>query len=252
MNQSSVGQNRFSLWQLLLAVTVVAMLLGVAMWFLYWVNEARSAAANAVLQGHQKQTVLALHNYHDLHGVMPPAGDASKSPPEMSWRVAITPYMESQAFFNAYRQDLPWNAAANDGLCRQFASRHLFTHPSAKNRDDACTNIVAVTGPGTLWPDSGPRKLEDVSDGLRQTIILVEIARSDIAWHEPRDIDIDEVSFVPGPGKRVIGGHARGGAYVVFADGQVKWLPDTITPQTLRALLTIDGGEDVDVSSINP
>lgn len=226
----------------LLAVAAVLLTLCTGLWREY--DRAWANTHDSVFQGRMKQTALGLHNYLDTYGTMPPVGSPSPTKPICSWRVSVLPFLEQQALFAAYRQDLPWNDPINNALCRGVP-RPLDEHTRHRNVHDRCTNIVAVTGPGTMWPPEGPRRLSDITDNHDSTIILVEIARSDIAWHEPRDIDIAEVSFVGGPGLRRIGRHRPGGAHVVTANGQVRFLPDSTPPETLRAMLTIAGGEDV-------
>lgn len=233
-----------SLAGLLWLIALAAVLLTVCTGLWRSVDSARAATQHAIFQGRMKSVVVALHNYLDNYGTMPPVGSSSSTAPICSWRVSVMPFIEDQALFAAYRQDLPWNHPANNALCRNQVY-DFFSHPRHRNLHDRCTNIVAVTGPGTMWPPEGPRSLSDIADGWDSTIILVEIAQSDIAWHEPRDIDIAEVSFVGGPGLRRIGGHRPGGAHVVTASGQVRFLPDSTPPETLRAMLTIAGGEDV-------
>jgi prepilin-type processing-associated H-X9-DG protein len=43
-----------------------------------------------------------------------------------------------------------------------------------------------------------------------------------------------------------IGGLFKDGANVAFCDGSVQFLPRTLAPETLRALVTPKGGEPVD------
>ena len=238
------AKGTFSLAGLLGLLAAAAVLLTVCTGLWRSIDSARAASQHTQFQGRMKYVVLALHNYMDFYGTMPPVGSPSPTAPICSWRVSVTPFLEQQALFAAYRHDLPWNDPANDALCHGIAC-DCFWHSRHRNVHDQCTNIIAITGPGTMWPPEGPRHLSDVTDDQFSTIILVEIARSDIAWHEPRDIAIDEVSFIGGPGLRRIGGHRPGGAHVVTANGQVRFLPDSTPPETLRAMLTIAGGEDV-------
>ncbi len=86
-----------------------------------------------------------------------------------------------------------------------------------------------------------------MTDGLSATIFISEIARSDIHWMEPRDLHIDRMSFqINDKTKPSISSHHRGGAHVLFADGSVRFLRDSTPPEIVRALLTIDGGEEID------
>ena len=58
--------------------------------------------------------VLALHNYHDTHGLYPPAvvyGDDDK--PLYSWRVLILPFVEQDALYKEFHLDEPWDSPHN-------------------------------------------------------------------------------------------------------------------------------------------
>ena len=65
-------------------------------------SSARSAAAQQNSLNNMKQILLALHNYHDSYGQMPPAtiyGPDGKTP--HSWRVAILPFINQDALYPA-------------------------------------------------------------------------------------------------------------------------------------------------------
>lgn len=116
------------------------------------------------------------------------------------------------------------------------------------NRVSLATNFVVVAGPGTLFPDDKPASLSDIKDDPATTILFVEIGNSDIPWYEPRDLRIDNMSFqVNDPNTKLscIGNRRKRGAFVATADFTVHWLPETTPPATIKAMLTIDGGEKV-------
>jgi hypothetical protein len=113
---------------------------------------------------------------------------------------------------------------------------------------------VAVTGPRTIWPGTESPKLDDVSDG-RNTILLVEIAGSDINWMEPRDVSLEELlaDVDPKTGSALLSTHEAGEygnrvafATVAFVDGSSARLRADVDRTTLEALLTASGGETVD------
>ncbi len=72
--------------------------------------------------------------------------------------------------------------------------------------------------------------------------MLVEIANSDIAWMQPRDLSLSDVTFNSDSDTRNRLGN-RFGCYVFFADGSVRILENSLADTTLKALLTIDGKE---------
>ena len=73
-----------------------------------------------------------------------------------------------------------------------------------------------------------------------------------IVQYEPRDLTLDEalkginatLHGKGGKGKSISSYHP-GGAYVMFADGNLRFLSEDTSPALLKALLTIDGGEDM-------
>jgi hypothetical protein len=117
---------------------------------------------------------------------------------------------------------------------------------------------VAVTGPGTLWPEQGTVALGNIPDGSSNTLLLVEIADSDIDWLEPRDISLDEAVKQPGDLTNVpqLGRHHSRGSYflhreyvaghVGVADGSAHVLGSPLSRDDLRALASINGGETID------
>jgi prepilin-type processing-associated H-X9-DG protein len=101
-------------------------------------------------------------------------------------------------------------------------------------------------GPGTAFPGGKSVSLEEFTDGPENTIVLVEIANSNIHWSEPRDLMFDEISFkINDPAKPSISSPHADGPNVVFADGRSCRVSEAIPPETLRALFTINGGEKV-------
>jgi prepilin-type processing-associated H-X9-DG protein len=89
--------------------------------------------------------------------------------------------------------------------------------------------------------------IKEFSDGISNTIALVECVNSGINWLEPRDLTfeqaakgINQTGVVPG-----ISSAHKGGANSLFFDGAVKFLPESIPHDMLRGLLTANGGEDV-------
>jgi len=89
--------------------------------------------------------------------------------------------------------------------------------------------------------------LPDITDGPENTILIVEVADSAIHWMEPRDLSIETISFrINDKTKPCLSSHHPDGPLVGFADGEVFRVSRDIPPETLRALLTATGGEDID------
>ena len=121
------------------------------------------------------------------------------------------------------------------------------SHPERAER--GFTAFVAVVGPRTLSPENGKtRRLADVRDDPKSTLMLVESVNLSIHWMEPRDLDWDRMSFLVNDRSRPsissehrVGSHR--GPHIVAADDGLAYLDDSIPPALIRELLTIDGGE---------
>jgi len=234
------------------AVSLLGILILVAL-LLPAVESARPAAMRAQCMNNLRQIALALHNYHADHGCFPPAFIAdSQGRPMHSWRVLVLPYMSEKALYDQYRFDEPWDGPNNSTLAN--AIPRAFQCPSDHRQvgKPGMTNYLAVVGPKAAWPGKRPRKLADFVDGTSETILLVEVHNSGILWTEPRDLDLARMApgLNPKTGQGISSAHPSG-ALVGFADGSVQFLRDGVFPQSLRALLTIAGGEKTDDADLN-
>jgi hypothetical protein len=192
---------------------------------------------------------MALFNYHDHYGSFPPAylADADGRP-QHSWRVLILPYLDGNALYRDYRFEEPWNSPHNLDVARKLDTQ-LFQCPSHPRTESALhTDYVVVTGAGTAFPGAQAVRLEEMTDGPANTILLVEIARSDILWTEPRDLTLDTMSFsLNDPQRPSLSSAHPFGPAVVFADGISAYrLTRTVSPEQLRGFLTITGCEPLD------
>jgi hypothetical protein len=113
---------------------------------------------------------------------------------------------------------------------------------TTKKEGKGVANYVAVVGSETLWPGSAPYTGKN-TDGTSQTILLVENHGLDIPWMEPRDLKFSEMSFQLQRPNGISSPYQT--PAVAMADGSVCSLGPELTPATLHALLTADGGEQL-------
>jgi hypothetical protein len=191
-----------------------------------------------------KNITIAMHWYHNDYGCFPPAYLTDNSGrPMHSWRVLLLPYLDMAAIYRQYDFDEPWNGPNNSKL-GQFLP-DVFQCPVDDDDDTFNTSYVVVVGPETMFPDAGCTKLDDVTDGVDQTIMVVEMADSGIHWMEPRDLhDLQMKPSSNEPPGLGISSHHRYDVVVSFADGSVISLPKKLDSKFVRAYLTINGGED--------
>jgi hypothetical protein len=197
---------------------------------------------------------IALHNYHDTYKTFPPAYIADTSgKPMHSWRVLLLPFMEEQTLYDQYRFDEPWDGPNNRLLANSMP--RLFRCPSEPNTDppSGMTSYLAVVGPETAWPGAKAIALNKIKDGSDYTLLVVESHNSGIHWMEPRDLHTTQMPLAVNPthGQGICSCHNQVNgrptlAQYVRCDGSVGVLKNDTPPATIRALLTIAGGEEVD------
>ncbi len=100
----------FTLIELLVVIAIIATLVAI---LLPAVQQAREAARRSTCKNNLKQLGLALHNYHDTHGVLPPAliGSGRQSGNHIvlnttGW-VLILPYIEQSGLYDLYDFNYP-------------------------------------------------------------------------------------------------------------------------------------------------
>ena len=94
-------------------------------------------------------------------------------------------------------------------------------------------------------PSTSGASAAQVSDGLSNTILVVESTGLAIPWTEPRDLEFKRLDFkLNSPTGHGVGGKHRLGTNVLLADGSVPPLPHNLSAETLRALLTAVAGDD--------
>ncbi|WP_165246821.1 DUF1559 family PulG-like putative transporter [Paludisphaera soli] len=238
----------------LVTVCAVALLT----WLMGEIGRAREEARSSQCVGNLKQLGLALLNYESAYGCLPPpyVVDA-RGKPLYSWRVVLWAYLERERWNDRqltekFRFGEPWDSPRNRSL-HSMRPPNFFcpSHPDRAER--GLTSFVAVVGPRTLFPGGGQvRRLAEVRDDPDATLMLVESQDSGIHWMEPRDLDWDLMSFRVNDRSRpgISSGHGIGsypGPHVLTADYGVATLSDTMSPDSIKALLMIDDGERVEL-----
>jgi hypothetical protein len=211
------------------------------------VQAARETARRIQCISNMKQISLAMHNYVTANKCFPPAYVTDKAgKPLYSWRVLLLPYIESDdPFSKAFHRDEPWDSPHNRPLVKQIMG--IYQCPTAPHTaGDDTTDYVMVVGKHTISDGPHSRKFSEIRDGTSVTIMIVEVANSGIHWAEPKDLEYDKIDFaINGPIKPGIGSHHPGGCNIAVCDASVRFFPQSTPPEKIKAMLTIDGGEDV-------
>jgi hypothetical protein len=190
---------------------------------------------------------LAVANYHETYGCFPPAYVADREGrPMHSWRVLILPFLERHDLYDTYNFAEPWDGPNNRRLADRIG--RIYLRSGLDSAHDQTTSFVAVVGPETSWPGARALGRKDIGDGLRATLMVVEVPDGRFRWMEPRDLEFDRMSLRINDGSGRGPGSRLGGARVLSADGAVRTLPDGFDPERLRAMLTANGGDAIDDS----
>lgn len=235
--------------RILVAAGIVVLVCGGLVALLLPAREtAGEAARRAQCMNNLKQIALGMHNYHDTYGCLPAAVlTDEEGNPRRSWRVAILPFIEQQPTYDRYHFDESWDSPSN--LALQDTAAYAYRCPSDRALVPGETNYVMIAGKGTVGGEPNEVvKMSDITDGTSNTIMAVEVAGSGILWLEPRDMTIDEaVAYIANPSGNGRKQSHPGGVNVAMVDGSVRFIPNTIDRQTLRGLMTRDGGEPVEL-----
>jgi hypothetical protein len=207
-------------------------------------DEQSEEAARQRSMDNLKSLALAMHNYHDNNGQFPPAAIYSNDgKPLLSWRVLLLPYLDQDNLFKQFKLDEPWDGPTNKELLAKMPE--IFASPRAKSKESQTTIYQVFTGDGTIFPSPNASRIADITDGTSNTILIIEAADA-VPWTKPADLPYDANKPLP-----KLGGITQKGIQAAYADGSVHFLKQTINEKTLRALITSNGGEVIDVNDLN-
>jgi hypothetical protein len=223
-----------------------------------------------------------------VNNAFPPGtAQGTSLPPDqrLGFLLLILPYLESTPVYSQMALAEPWDSPTNTRVLAAWTGGRInqcpdwTTHrwrPSGSQLDPtrghlAHTNYVGVAGVGAdaagisdddpragIFGHDRKRKVEDVKDGLANTLLLLETARDVGPWPRGgsstvRGVDTSDAPPV-GDGRPFGGMHfsdsrfssktPRGG-HAVLADGSVRKLSDGTAADVLGKLATAAGGEEV-------
>lgn len=194
-------------------------------------EEQRQSSANNL-----KRLALAMHNYHDDYGELPPAAVYSKDGrPLLSWRVLLLPYLEQGKLFREFKLDEPWDSEHNKKLLARMPD--VYAAPRGKTKESHSTFYQVFTGKGTIFNGQRGSRFVDILDGTSNTILVIEGGNA-VPWTKPADLVYDAKKPLPR-----LGGVFPEGFYFARADGSVNFCKTRFREPVMRALITSNGGE---------
>ncbi|MGY8771642.1 MAG: DUF1559 domain-containing protein [Pirellulales bacterium] len=193
------------------------------------VGQARNAARRMQSTNNMKQIGIALHNYHDTFGSLPPAYIPDEDgKPMHSWRVLILPFIEHSNLHDQYNFDEPWDSPSNLAVAQQMPA--TYRNPSDDSpMDEFVTTYQAVEGPNAGFDGSTSLKFREFLDGISNSVLVIENYDRPVLWTQPDDTSVE--AFASG---KPINGTPTGGINALFGDGSVRHIDQTIGSQQLK------------------
>jgi prepilin-type N-terminal cleavage/methylation domain-containing protein len=139
----------FTLIELLVVIAIIAVLIAL---LLPAVQQAREAARRTQCKNNLKQLGLAMHNYHDAHGMFPPGmvdDDAYPNGGHTTGFTLLLPFIEETALYNSYntrrgQQPNPGNTTATTSA-NTLSRTPVNTAPSQTAGGGVWNNIANST-----------------------------------------------------------------------------------------------------------
>lgn len=267
----------FSLVEMVVVIAVTGLLLAL---LLPAVQSAREAARRSSCSSHLHQLGLALHQYQEVHSVLPP-GSVTKGPafPRLSgwgWETFLLPYIEQSSLYQQIQFEERTGDHPNSELLRHAVpvSRCPSENAPAVSRVPSLAGAEIelfagnYVGVEPILTGISSFRLEGVRDGLSSTLLLGESRNSAadgsgrfstsawggvLAFEDGYDytsvphLGVDRLTSI-NTGVHLLGTFSSrhpGGAQFAFGDGHVRMLAESIDLGVYRSLGTPHGGEPV-------
>ena len=194
-----------------------------------------------------KKILLAMHNYESAFLVMPHDVVDKDGKALLSWRVAALPYFNEDKADNVYKKfalDEPWDSKTNKPLIAEMPKVYA---PVRVTAEKGHTFYRGFSGNGAFFELGKKRGIVGITDGTSNTIAVIEAGEA-VIWSKPdTDIPFDPKKLLPALGKDI-----DGAFHAATLDGAVHRIRRDYDGDTMKAFITIAGGEVFDFDSLKP
>lgn len=279
MRRSWLGRTGFTLLELLVVVSIIAVLIGL---LLPAVQKAREAAARMHSSNNLKQLALATHQFAGDHGGTIPDkwGTEDTGGKLRSVHVNILPYLEQGNVYRAYV------SSQNGGLTDGYSVRVFYSPSDPTVRQSGLLGCTSYPVNGYLF--TGQWRIDTIPDGTTNTLMFAEhyaagcggtsfrwllASNRPLAYNPPLSFGSLELradrratfadeplgDYLPGSPAPAVTFQARpsiaecdarlaqspysSGMLVALADGSVRTVTASISAATYWAAVTPSGGE---------
>ncbi|QDT82079.1 DUF1559 domain-containing protein [Gimesia maris] len=215
MNAQITSRRRrgFTLIELLVVIAIIAILIAL---LLPAVQQAREAARRSACKNNLKQLGLAMHNYHETHGIFPRAnfekqndstyGYGNYSYFSFSAQTMLLPFLDQANVYNQFNFSLAPNQAPNDTVKRAVIPAFLCPSDLSNIQNGGGyglgpgNNYAVCAGPSIFWFGFAPStntsptnlqhqvgmfnyrkaiRIRDLTDGSSNIIAAGELMKGD-------------------------------------------------------------------------
>jgi prepilin-type processing-associated H-X9-DG protein len=203
-------------------------------------SSSRPMINRAMSTNNLKQIGYALTNYAEKYGALPLGGSFDARGRGLhGWQTAILPYVEQRTLYDSIDQSLPWDDPRNAAAFRMRVP--VYQHPGIPETSDPHGYALShYAGNVYVLGCGAPRTPASLTDGSSNTMLAGEVSTNLIPWGDPRNWRDPTLGLHRHPDGF---GGLYGGTNILFADGSVKFVKDSVSPEVLRAIATPDGGE---------
>lgn len=255
------GRSGFTLVELMVVITIIGILLGLA---LPAVQAVREQSRKVVCVNRLHQQALALHLYHDTHRQLPFGNDVMDGRFQ-SWSSAILGKLELSALASQWDRTSAWNDPNSNAMLARTVIP-VFRCPSSVFDGPGDADYGGVIGSalasehsilgldlnnGVLVRSSLARRfpvtIPEITDGTSHTICIAEVVdrfpQEHGLWadggnafsHDNGGINVDQSG-------EIFSLHP-GGAHAALADGSVRFLTESMDLPLIGAVCSRSGRE---------
>jgi hypothetical protein len=201
----------------------------------------RTSSSNNV-----RQIGFGLTNHLVKKGRYPPGGTRDDRGRMLhGWYAHLLPELAQQNLYDTIDFSKPWNDPHNAAAFREELPLLLVPwRTPLPERDGAGFAVSHYTANVLVLGGDKRRNVGDLPDGASNTLLAGEATTNPAPWGFPAHWRDPRLGINKRPDG--FGGPFQGGALFLFADGSVRFLPETIDPRVLEAMATPDGGEKLD------